>query len=171
MKKSDSSTTERFLRRFRDNLLSYLFSPFESKAQKFSDYKYTPPPPPPSPDTSDIFYSCDSDEGVYDSPEKLQTILDDTKKYQRYVSKHQFNIFEKVLVRDESEDEWIPAIFARISPRNSKYKFATIDGDVYKQCLPYNQLTCRLAYTNRSLEDEIERLEQKLEGINQDVIN
>ena len=169
MKKSDSSTTETFLRRFRDNLLSYLFSPFESQDQKVpASVRNTIAIP--SPDTSDLFDLCDSDEGVYDSPEKLQIILNDTKKYQRYVPKHQFKIFEKVLVRDESEDEWIPAFFVRISPRNSKYKFATIDGDAYKQCLPYNQLTCRLAYTNRSLEGEIERLEHKLEGINKEGI-
>ena len=49
-------------------------------------------------------------------------------------SKHQFKPFDKVLVRDEEDDEWVCDIFSHIDEMRELYYCV---GTIWKQCIPY----------------------------------
>lgn len=47
-----------------------------------------------------------------------------------------FKPFDKVLVRDDSDDEWRAGIFSHIDTKDSRYPFVT-SHSIYKYCIPY----------------------------------
>jgi hypothetical protein len=55
-----------------------------------------------------------------------------------------FKAFDKVLVRDYSE-EWIPAFFKYFNKADD-LPYNTMDGEFYKQCIPYEGNEDKLAY-------------------------
>lgn len=52
------------------------------------------------------------------------------------VNDHQFKPFEKVLVRDEEDDEWVCDIFSHIDELHELYYCV---GTIWKQCIPYEE--------------------------------
>lgn len=59
--------------------------------------------------------------------------------------KSEFKIFQKVLVRDYNGEEWIPGFFFRI--HNDGCRYILVCGEIYKQCIPYNDHTEHLLGT------------------------
>lgn len=59
--------------------------------------------------------------------------------------KSEFKIFQKVLVRDYNGEEWIPGFFFRI--HNDGCRYILVCGEIYKQCIPYNDHTEHLQGT------------------------
>lgn len=63
-------------------------------------------------------------------------------------SNHEFKPFDKVLVRDNSEDKWVPDIFRYYNdnyPKNYPYRCCAND---YMQCIPYEGNEHLLGTTN-----------------------
>lgn len=52
------------------------------------------------------------------------------------VNDHQLKPFEKVLVRDEEDDEWVCDIFSHIDELHELYYCV---GTIWKQCIPYEE--------------------------------
>ena len=59
--------------------------------------------------------------------------------------KCEFKIFQKVLVRNYNGEEWIPGFFFRI--HNDGCRYILVCGEIYKQCIPYNDHTEHLLGT------------------------
>ena len=59
--------------------------------------------------------------------------------------KSEFKIFQKVLVRNYNGEEWIPGFFFRI--HNDGCRYILVCGEIYKQCIPYNDHTEHLLGT------------------------
>lgn len=59
--------------------------------------------------------------------------------------KSEFKIFQKVLVRNYNGEEWIPGFFFRI--HNDGCRYILVCGEIYKQCIPYNEETAHLLGT------------------------
>ena len=59
--------------------------------------------------------------------------------------KVEFKIFQKVLVRNYNGEEWIPGFFFRI--HNDGCRYILVCGEIYKQCIPYNDHTEHLLGT------------------------
>lgn len=59
--------------------------------------------------------------------------------------KSEFKIFQKVLVRNYNGEEWIPGFFFRI--HNDGCRYILVCGEIYKQCIPYNDYTEHLLGT------------------------
>lgn len=59
--------------------------------------------------------------------------------------KVEFKIFQKVLVRNYNGEEWIPVFFFRI--HNDGCRYILVCGEIYKQCIPYNDHTEHLLGT------------------------
>ncbi len=57
-------------------------------------------------------------------------------KGQHLLIKQKFKPFDKVLVRNNDKQKWIPNIFLRFT-NESIYKYSCIGNDVYDQCIPY----------------------------------
>ena len=81
-------------------------------------------------------FSALTKEGKYWDTEKKQ-VMD--------LKEHQFKPFEKVLVRDNYEDEWRASFFSNIRESNSKY---VTTGLVWKFCIPYEGNEHLLGTTN-----------------------
>lgn len=62
------------------------------------------------------------------------------------VNDHQFKPFEKVLVRDEEDDEWVCDIFSHIDELHELYYCV---GTIWKQCIPYEENEHLLGTTNK----------------------
>lgn len=60
-------------------------------------------------------------------------------------SKHQFKPFDKVLVRDRDDDEWVCDFFSHIEEGNLYYCVGTW----FKQCIPYEGNEHLLGTTNK----------------------
>lgn len=56
-----------------------------------------------------------------------------------------FKPFDKVLVRDDDSQEWIPAFFKYFNKADD-FPYNTMDGEFYKQCIPYEGNEDKLAY-------------------------
>lgn len=75
------------------------------------------------------------------------------KRWEAFVPqahKYQFEPFEKVLIRDDARDIWMPAFFAFYKP-NLKHPYGVIDAGTtscYKICIPYNDTTKHLIGTS-----------------------
>ena len=63
--------------------------------------------------------------------------------------KSEFKIFQKVLVRNYNGEEWIPGFFFRI--HNDGCRYILVCGEIYKQCIPYNDHTEHLLGTTDEL--------------------
>ena len=64
---------------------------------------------------------------------------DDTKKVLTKIDKFDITIlkpFDKVLVRDNDESVWFPALYGNIRIMGGKTYYMTVNGH-YKQCIPY----------------------------------
>ena len=59
--------------------------------------------------------------------------------------KCEFNVFEKVLVRESKTDEWTPNFFFKIHRYDERY--VMVCGDMYNYCIPYNEETSHLLGT------------------------
>lgn len=68
-------------------------------------------------------------EGKYWDEEKR--VIEDIKP------EHKFKPFEKVLVRNDKDKRWTPAIFGYKNTENSKFKYITCGGFCWKYCIPY----------------------------------
>lgn len=51
--------------------------------------------------------------------------------------KSEFKAFDRVLVRDEDQEQWQAAFYAKYITRNGKYPHQMIGGDSFAQCIPY----------------------------------
>ena len=56
--------------------------------------------------------------------------------------------FDKVLVRDYCDDEWLAGIFSKYF-KDSKYPYTDICLNSYKRCIPYNNDTKHLVNTTK----------------------
>lgn len=54
--------------------------------------------------------------------------------------------FDKVLIRDGYQEKWRPDFFSHIT-NDISYRYATIIGDYYACCIPYNDDTKHLVDT------------------------
>ena len=54
----------------------------------------------------------------------------------------------RVLVRDNDNDIWYPAIFGKYSDKNMTYRIIVVGGLLYKQCIPYENNEHLLNTTN-----------------------
>lgn len=50
---------------------------------------------------------------------------------------NKFKPFDRVLVRDEEDDEWVPQFFSRFFDDGDTYPYQTVNGDVWAECIPY----------------------------------
>ena len=55
----------------------------------------------------------------------------------RTFQKHEFKPFDKVLVRNHADENWKPDMFWCETIRYKEDAYKTMDGWVYKQCIPY----------------------------------
>lgn len=63
-----------------------------------------------------------------------------------------FKPFDRVIVRDENDEEWTANIFSHYS-QDEKYSHHCIDNR-YKQCIPYNENTAHLIGTSKNYKPE-----------------
>lgn len=61
---------------------------------------------------------------------------------------HEFKPFEKVLVRDDKDGRWTPAIFGYKNTGNSEFKYILCGGFCWKYCIPYEGNEHLLGTTN-----------------------
>lgn len=61
---------------------------------------------------------------------------------------HEFKPFEKVLVRDDKDGRWTPAIFGYKNTKNSEFKYILCGGFCWKYCIPYEGNEHLLGTTN-----------------------
>lgn len=67
------------------------------------------------------------------------------------MKKHQFQPFDKVLVRDGDQGNWKAGIFSHYEKEcDMPY---TCVGSFYAQCIPYNENTAHLLGTNKPYEE------------------
>lgn len=57
--------------------------------------------------------------------------------------------FYCVLVRDTDDGEWYPNLFSR-KYKDQEYPYEVLTGAQYRQVIPYNKDTAKLAFTNKS---------------------
>ncbi len=55
--------------------------------------------------------------------------------------------FDKVLVRDDFSDQWIPNFYSYYNTTNDKYPIITIDGGLFSYAIPYNEETKHIVCT------------------------
>lgn len=61
----------------------------------------------------------------------------------------EFKAFDRVLVRDEDQEQWQAAFYAKYITRNRKYPHQVIGGDSFTQCIPYKSNEHLLGTTDR----------------------
>ena len=61
----------------------------------------------------------------------------------------EFKAFDRVLVRDEDQERWQAAFYAKYITRNRKYPHQVIGGDSFTQCIPYKSNEHLLGTTDR----------------------
>ena len=72
--------------------------------------------------------------------------------------KHQFKPFDRVLVRDDNTQPWKCGMFSHYT-KDETFKYECV-GNLYAQCIPYNEQTAHLVNTNKPYKDE--QLEKKI---------
>ena len=82
---------------------------------------------------------------LFDALTKEGKYWDTEKKQVMDLKEHQFKPFEKVLVRDDYEDEWRASFFSHIREGLSKY---VTTGLIWKFCIPYEGNEHLLGTTN-----------------------
>lgn len=63
------------------------------------------------------------------------------------MKKHQFKPFDQVLVRNENDDVWHPALFKSYNKNDKDWPYIC-DSSGWKQCIPYNEETMHLYDTS-----------------------
>lgn len=58
-----------------------------------------------------------------------------------------FKPFDKVLVRNSLEMEWIPRFFERATQCSQSVRYITLDNNGWKYCIPYNEQTAHILGT------------------------
>ena len=92
------------------------------------------------------FATEEEKQQLFDALEKEGKKWDAEKKaIVNLPKKSEFKIFQKVLVRDYNGEEWIPGFFFRI--HNDGCRYILVCGEIYKQCIPYNDHTEHLLGT------------------------
>lgn len=66
---------------------------------------------------------------------------------------YEFKPFDKVLVRNSLEMEWIPRFFERATQCSQSVRYITLDNNSWKYCIPYNDQTAHLLGTDKDLEE------------------
>ena len=69
----------------------------------------------------------------------------DTKQIEDLPKKCEFKVFQEVLVRELNADEWIPNFYFK--RYKDGHKHVMVCGDIYNQCIPYNEDTKHLLGT------------------------
>lgn len=67
---------------------------------------------------------------------------------------YEFKPFDKVLVRNSLEIEWIPRFFERATQCYESIRYITLDNNSWKYCIPYNENTAHLLGTTDNWEDK-----------------
>lgn len=70
---------------------------------------------------------------------KIIDVDDYIRKLEEYINpahKYKFKPFDKVLVRDDDDDAWIPNFFFMYNI-DSNYPYLTMNDTSFKQCIPY----------------------------------
>lgn len=63
--------------------------------------------------------------------------------------KSEFKAFDRVLVRDEDQEQWQAALYDQYITRNGKFPHHVISGDCFAQCIPYDGNEHLLGTTDR----------------------
>lgn len=87
---------------------------------------------------------------IYDIPDYLfdhMYRICEFKKINK-MEKHQFKPFDQVLVRDEDDDVWYPALFKSYNKDDDDWPYIC-DSLGWKQCIPYNEETAHLYDTSK----------------------
>lgn len=84
-----------------------------------------------------LFDALAKENKAWDSEKKA--IVDLPKKCE-------FETFQKVLVRDDLDNYWRPAFFYK-SDSDKDYPYTMVGGEVYSECIPYNDKTAHLLGT------------------------
>lgn len=66
---------------------------------------------------------------------------------------YEFKPFDKVLVRNSLEMDWIPRFFERATQCSQSVRYITLDNNSWKYCIPYNEHTAHLLGTIESLKE------------------
>jgi len=104
--------------------------------------------------------------GLIECGTLMNTFLEENKKeisiddilsldFKKEIENFIFNPFDKVLLRDSNNDIWKPGFFYKINDEENAliYKYKTIEGWYYKQCIPYNDKTKHLLGTTDKYQD------------------
>lgn len=67
---------------------------------------------------------------------------------------YEFKPFDKVLVRNSLEIEWIPRFFERATQCYESIRYITLDNNSWKYCIPYNENTAHLLGTIEDWEEK-----------------
>lgn len=66
---------------------------------------------------------------------------------------YKFKPFDKVLVRNSLEMDWIPRFFERATQCSQSVRYITLDNNSWKYCIPYNEQTAHLLGTTDNWEE------------------
>lgn len=66
----------------------------------------------------------------------------------------EFKPFDKVMVRNSLEMEWIPRFFERATQCHESIRYITLDNNSWKYCIPYNENTAHLLGTIEDWEEK-----------------
>lgn len=81
---------------------------------------------------------CATSSNFFISHPYKQTFLDDVLEIEEPKKEYEFKPFDKVLVRDNTSDRWLPRLYSWNSHEaNEYYPYEITSGDLYKQCIPY----------------------------------
>lgn len=67
---------------------------------------------------------------------------------------YELNPFDKVLVRNSLEMEWIPRFFERATQCSQSVRYITLDNNSWTYCIPYNEKTAHLLGTIEDYKEE-----------------
>ena len=89
---------------------------------------------------NDLQMTMDECSGVhwFLSKRNKQIFLDDVLEIEEPKKEYEFKPFDKVLVRDNTSDRWLPRLYSWNSHEaNESYPYEIASGDLYKYCIPY----------------------------------
>lgn len=105
---------------------------FDDEVESSEEYRFA------TEEEKRLLFNALANEGKAWDAEKKQIVELKPKK-------SEFKIFQKVLVRNYNGEEWIPGFFFRI--HNDGCRYILVCGEIYKQCIPYNDHTEHLLGT------------------------
>lgn len=78
-----------------------------------------------------VFKSNDSSDSEEEEEKEPKTVFSPSDKEKK------LKPFQQVLVRDDDEEEWDIEIFSHYNNEAENFPYATLDGGVWMQCIPY----------------------------------